>query len=231
MCSRDSELRTEDWGIVPWLLGSQLPVDGVPFPRQLTDVLSAQPTNPPTHQTPPIQPTAYFDIYVVVNGCRCVVDFLLKRDAIQFQILNTFPRVAEQELDSGHRTRDSGSGSGKARTFLPGQLTMLSRNFTRRWFRANEFDSIVSSFLRLCAAEANCWQGWGVNPEKGMHHHRVPATTPLTSFWQPERSACWVPGQLLRGPDPGQAAPSCGAAINSSNATQPKTKDIRKGST
>lgn len=40
--------------------------------------------------------TAYFDIYVVVNGCRCVVDFLLKRDAIQFQILNTFPRVAEQ---------------------------------------------------------------------------------------------------------------------------------------
>jgi len=44
-------LRTEDWGIVPWLLGSQLPVDGVPFPRQLTDVLSAQPTSQPTHQT------------------------------------------------------------------------------------------------------------------------------------------------------------------------------------
>lgn len=33
------------WGIVPWLPGSQLPVAGEAFRRQLTDVLSATPSS------------------------------------------------------------------------------------------------------------------------------------------------------------------------------------------
>lgn len=79
-------------------------------------------------------------------GVVCVVDFLLKRCAIQFQILlNTFPRVAESRKE-WHGTGQHGTAQDTARhgtawhctaedslgPHWDRQLTMLSRNFTRR---------------------------------------------------------------------------------------------------
>lgn len=129
-------------------------------------------------------------------GVVCVVDFLLKRRAIQFQILNTFPRVADYRMPRDQGTRVEVWGKRiEGREYQTGQLTMLSRNFTRRWFQANEFDSIVSSFLQLLEAP--------------IHRKDVPqttttiattdttttmwctlVTTPLTCFWQPNAARC-----------------------------------------
>lgn len=74
-------------------------------------------------------------------GVVCVVDFLLKRCAIQFQILlNTFPRVAESRKEwnrtgqdrTQHGTAWHGTAEDSLGPHWDRQLTMLSRNFTRR---------------------------------------------------------------------------------------------------
>lgn len=85
------EIVEEQWIVVPWLL---MPVQQTANPPS--------PVHPfPTLALLPVPDRLHISTFMWSSmGVVCVVDFLLKRCAIQFQILlNTFPRVAESRKE------------------------------------------------------------------------------------------------------------------------------------
>lgn len=101
--------------------------------------------------------------FVSLISCLSVARFNFKSSSTHFHEW-VQERIGLNQDRTGHSTGHGCTGGPR----WDRQLTMLSRNFTRRWFRANEFDSIVSSFF----------------PHNCSPMTMTTMTMPLTCFWQ-----------------------------------------------
>lgn len=95
--------------------------------------------------------------FVSLISCLSVARFNFKSSSAHFHEWlspgkNGTAQHSTGQDSTGHGTARHGTAEDSLGPHWDRQLTMLSRNFTRRWFRANEFDSIVSSFFPTTAA-------------------------------------------------------------------------------